>query len=87
MWAVNVSTGESQYVEKKGYVSRYAQEQVLALRDSAARAATEFSEEAEWLRCVQQDFPKYLPFLTGKCGLEFRGRILEIGAGGAWLSA
>ena len=32
-------------------------------------------------------FPKYLPFLRQKCGLEFRGRMLEIGAGGAWLSA
>ena len=32
-------------------------------------------------------FPRYIPFLTEKCGLEFRGRILEIGASGAWLSA
>jgi ubiquinone/menaquinone biosynthesis C-methylase UbiE len=36
---------------------------------------------------MQRDLPKFIPFLTRKCGLEFRGRILEIGAGGAWLSA
>ena len=28
-----------------------------------------------------------MPFLTKTCGLDFRGRILEIGAGSAWLSA
>jgi ubiquinone/menaquinone biosynthesis C-methylase UbiE len=43
--------------------------------------------DAEWLRSVQEDFPRFVPFLIDKCGLEFRGRILEIGAGGAWLSA
>ncbi len=82
-----MSTGESKYVEKKGYPSRHAHEQRLALEDSDARLASEFGGEAEWFRCVQEDFPKYIPFLTQQCGLEFRGRILEIGAGGAWLSA
>jgi len=28
-----------------------------------------------------------VPFLTRNCGIEFRGRILEIGAGTAWFSA
>ena len=28
-----------------------------------------------------------LPFLASKCGVEFYGRILEIGAGSGWLSA
>jgi SAM-dependent methyltransferase len=36
---------------------------------------------------LQEDFPKFIPFLTQKCGLEFRGRVLEIGAGAAWFSA
>jgi SAM-dependent methyltransferase len=36
---------------------------------------------------VQVDFPKFIPFLTQECGLEFRGRVLEIGAGAAWFSA
>jgi ubiquinone/menaquinone biosynthesis C-methylase UbiE len=43
--------------------------------------------EEDWLRSVQEELPRFVPFLTRKCGLEFRGRILEIGAGGAWLSA
>src|SRR5262249_11380171 len=30
---------------------------------------------------------KFMPFLKRECGLEFFGRILEIGAGDAWLSA
>lgn len=82
-----MTTKESKYIEKKGYSSRQAQEHHLALHETAARHASEFGDDSEWFRCVQEDFPKYLPFLTGKCGLEFRGRILEIGAGGAWLSA
>jgi ubiquinone/menaquinone biosynthesis C-methylase UbiE len=82
-----VTTSESKYVEKKGYTSRQAHEQNLALLETAHRHASEFGDEAQWFRCVQQDFPKYLPFLTQRCGLEFRGRVLEIGAGGAWLSA
>jgi ubiquinone/menaquinone biosynthesis C-methylase UbiE len=36
---------------------------------------------------VREDSPKYIAFLTGQCRLEFRGRILEISAGSAWLSA
>ena len=32
-------------------------------------------------------FTKFTPFLTRQCGVEFRGRILEIGAGAAWFSA
>ncbi len=57
------------------------------MRESHARRATEFADEAEWFRCVKEDFPKYLPVLKEHCGIEFFGRILEIGAGGAWLSA
>src|SRR5690349_783783 len=52
-----------------------------------ARRFVGSSDEAEWLRSVQKNLPRFVPFLTNKCGLEFRGRILEIGAGGAWLSA
>jgi ubiquinone/menaquinone biosynthesis C-methylase UbiE len=82
-----VTTDKSKYVEKKGHSARQAQEQSVAQRELETRLAREFGGEAEWFRCVQEDFPKYLPFLTQKCGLEFRGRVLEIGAGGAWLSA
>jgi ubiquinone/menaquinone biosynthesis C-methylase UbiE len=82
-----VSTIESRYIEKKEYLSPYAHERTVAIRESVARQAKASGDEAEWLRAVQQDLPKFIPFLTRKCGLEFRGRILEIGAGGAWLSA
>jgi ubiquinone/menaquinone biosynthesis C-methylase UbiE len=82
-----VKTVESRYVEKRQYLSRYSHERTVALRDSAARRAVQSGGEAEWLRSVKEDLPRFVPFLTRRCGLEFRGRILEIGAGGAWLSA
>ena len=76
---------ESKYVEKKSYLSRYTHERMLALRESEERVAVEFDHE--WFRSVKEELPKFIPFLTQKCGVDFRGRILEIGAGGAWLSA
>src|ERR1035437_10863707 len=82
-----MNTAESKYIENKAYLSRCAREGTLALRESGTRLALEFGREDEWLRCVKGDFPKYIPFLTEHCGLEFRGRILEIGAGVAWLTA
>ncbi|HOX56245.1 MAG TPA: methyltransferase domain-containing protein [Candidatus Paceibacterota bacterium] len=78
---------ESKYVENKTFLSRRAREWTLALEEFGARQAIEYDQEDEWLRRVQKEFPSYIPFLTKKCGLEFRGRVLEIGAGGAWLSA
>jgi ubiquinone/menaquinone biosynthesis C-methylase UbiE len=83
-----VSATESKYIEKKAYLSRYTHERILALREAAKPGPDE--------RClVQADgslhpelgLSKFIPFLAKKCGLEFRGRILEIGAGEAWLSA
>jgi len=59
----------------------------LIERAEASHPGDGFKSEAEWLRCVKEDFPKFIPFLTKQCGLEFRGRILEIGAGAAWFSA
>ncbi len=79
-------TGESRYIDKKDYVSRYAEQRTLRLREERARAH-EFADEKDWLRSVKEDLPRFIPFLKEKCGLEFRGRVLEIGAGGAWLSA
>jgi SAM-dependent methyltransferase len=32
-------------------------------------------------------YPKFIPFLMQKLGVQFRGRILELGAGAAWFSA
>ena len=73
---------ESRYIEKKIDLPA-----MLIERAEASHPGDEFASEAEWWRCVQVDFPKFIPFLTQQCGLEFRGRILEIGAGSAWFSA
>src|SRR5215471_19402359 len=78
---------ESKYIEKLNYLSRYTHERTLALRESASPARGTGEDEKAWLRALQHELPRFVPFLTRKCGLEFRGRILEIGAGGAWLSA
>ncbi len=82
-----MNTAESKYVDKKSFLTQYAHEGTLALRESAARLGVQNGNEQEWLRCVQEDLPKFMPFLASKCGIEFFGRILEIGAGCAWLSA
>lgn len=70
-----VKVTESRYIEKKKSPSRLAQfgEPVF--------------DEAEWLNGVEANAGKFVPFLTRKCGLAFRGRILEIGAGPCWFSA
>ncbi len=82
-----MNIAESKYVENRAYQSRCANGRTPVLRGRAGRIETEFGSEEEWLRAVKDSFPKFIPFLTGKCDLEFSGRILEIGAGGAWLSA
>src|ERR1017187_7940652 len=82
-----MNTAESKYTENKAYLSRCAREWTLRLQESGTRSSVEFAREDEWLRCAKGDFPKYVPFLTVHSGVEFRGRILEIGAGVAWLSA
>lgn len=78
---------ESRYVEKKSYLLRLAHSRELASRTEKVQLHAGFGSEAEWSRCVQEEFPKFIPFLTKKCRIEFRGRVLEIGAGDAWLSA
>jgi ubiquinone/menaquinone biosynthesis C-methylase UbiE len=80
-------TTDSKYVEKRGYLSRYSHERMVALRESRSEPAHEFGTEEEWSRCLRDDLTRFVPFLMKKCGLEFSGRVLEIGAGGAWLSA
>ncbi len=78
---------ESRYIEKSGCLPRLARQRELAFRRDSHHFETDFGSEAEWLRCVKEGFPKFIPFLTRKCGITFRGRILEIGAGAAWFSA
>lgn len=81
-----LSDAESRYIDRKNYLSSYSYEKMISVREKAAWYGND-TNEAAWLRSVQKELPKFIPFLTAKCGLEFRGRILEIGAGGAWLSA
>lgn len=78
---------ESRYIEIGGCHPRLARQRELALRRDARHFETGFGSEAEWSRCVKGDLTKFIPFLTRKCGVMFRGRILEIGAGAAWFSA
>lgn len=77
-----MSADESKFIDRK--IPRPA---LLIERGEMSYPGGEFETVAEWLRCVKEDFPKYIPFLTKTCALDFRGRILEIGAGCAWLSA
>lgn len=80
-------TTDSKYVEKKGYLSRYSHERMVALRESRSEPIHEFGSEEEWSRCLRDDLTRFVPFLMKKCGVAFCGRVLEIGAGGAWFSA
>jgi ubiquinone/menaquinone biosynthesis C-methylase UbiE len=80
-------TTESKYIEKKGYLSRYTHERSVAHREGAEHWQAEFGDEQEWTRQLREVLPRFVPYLVQECGLEFRGRILEIGAGAAWLSA
>lgn len=73
---------ESRFIERKVELPA-----TLIERAEASHPGDGFKSEADWLRCVQEDFPKFIAFLTRRCGLEFRGRLLEIGAGAAWFSA
>ncbi len=83
-----MNTIESKYVEKKGYLSRYTHERAVTLREvEGLQWMRGYESEEHWLRCVLKEFPLFIPFLEQKRGVVFRGRILEIGAGGAWLSA
>jgi len=71
----HLSTDASKYVEKKPGASR------------PARFSEPAFDEAACLRDLQTHAAKFVPFLTRKCELDFRGRILEIGAGPCWFSA
>ena len=74
-----MSNAESRYIEKKSYRSRYASR---AVAEGPSSGGDEVQPSP-----IHEDLLKFIPFLTRRCGLEFFGRILEIGAGVAWLSA
>lgn len=76
-----VSSGESKFIEKKSATARF----VARVRPAAAAAAP--APDATELRQIQKQCKLIAHALATKSGVELRGRILEIGAGGAWLSA
>jgi len=76
---------ESRYIEKKLPVSPFASARSTAARDE--RSGTPGEPEGARTDEGQAQLAKFVPYLTKKCGLEIRGRVLEIGAGAAWFSA
>jgi SAM-dependent methyltransferase len=78
---------ESRYIEKPGGLPRLARQRQMAFRGRAPAPGTGGGESPGWWRRVREEFPRFIPFLVRKCGVEFRGRILEIGAGAGWFSA
>jgi len=82
-----VTHAESKYIEKKEYLSRYAHPGMVTRREAASDPAQEFGSQEAWVRALKEDLPRFIPFLKKNCGIEFHGRILEIGAGAAWFSA
>ena len=82
-----MSLAESKYVENKAYLARCARQWPSGAGEPVGRQVAESAPEADWSPAIKAEYPKYIPFLTRECGLEFRGRILEIGSGAAWLSA
>ena len=77
-----MSATESKYVEH--HIDLPA---TLIEKAEAAHPSVDFRSEAEWVRTIREDFPKFIPFLTKSCELDIRGRVLEIGAGTGWFSA
>ena len=82
----SVNAAGSRYVEKRGYLSRYSHERMVQAREAHVEPIHEFESEAAWARSLRHELPRFIPFLK-KCGLDFHGRVLEIGAGAGWLSA
>jgi SAM-dependent methyltransferase len=76
----------SRYVEKRNYLSPYSHERMVQAREARAEPLSEFEPDTGCVKALRQELPRFIPFLQ-KCGLDFHGRILEIGAGVGWLSA
>jgi SAM-dependent methyltransferase len=82
-----VNPDTSRYVEKKNGAAKAPARGELVFHAAPGHLGTGFDTGAEWLRHATRDYPKSVAFLTGPCGVEFRGRVLEIGATGGGLSA
>jgi ubiquinone/menaquinone biosynthesis C-methylase UbiE len=75
-----VTTGESKFIERKSATARFTATKRKAVAAPAIPGEKQLGE-------IQADCKRIASALARKCGLEFRGRVLEIGAGSAWLSA
>lgn len=82
-----MSRSESTYVENKAYLARCARDWPLGKGEPSPRKRSEAAPESDRLPGIKAGYSSYIPFLTEECGVQFRGRILEINAGSAWLSA
>jgi ubiquinone/menaquinone biosynthesis C-methylase UbiE len=82
-----VDTSGSKYIERRDYLSRYSHERTISLRESTALLPEGPADEKAWLQEVKNTHSRFIPFLEEKCDIQFQGRILEVGAGGCWLSA
>jgi ubiquinone/menaquinone biosynthesis C-methylase UbiE len=76
---------ESKYIENKLSLSRYRPEHRAGSRQAEPDPAAGTTEGTVPIQ--KEELHKFVPFLKKKCGLEFRGRVLELGAGTAWFSA
>ena len=79
-----LSQPQSKFVEKPVARSRASEEQVAA---AAVRRAAAREREARTNDDLQERAAEVAPYLARRFGVTFRGRVLEIDAGAAWLSA
>ena len=82
--STRLSQPQSKFVEKPVARSRASDEQAA---NAAARRAAAREREARTNDDLQERAAEVAPYLAKRFGVTFRGRVLEIDAGAAWLSA
>jgi SAM-dependent methyltransferase len=80
-----VTRPQSRFIEKTASRRRLTEAQAAAA--AARRAAAREREEARVTDDLEEQAAQVVPYLARRFEVRFRGRILEIGAGAAWLSA
>lgn len=55
-------------------------------RDSQLQEA-EFDSLDKWYARIDDGRRRFIPFLRGRCGVKFSGRVLDLAAGSGWMSA
>lgn len=79
-----VNQPRSKYIDRSPARTRVGPTQAAL---SAARRAAARERDSRIKDDLQERAAKVAPYFGKRFGIEFRGRILEIGAGAAWLSA